>query len=265
MLTRTSINFFVVAASMLLFSVTVTAQREARAGGNYGRVFEASGGSPAARSLKDKLGAALRVALTRPPGRTTQRRTTRPAATTARSRRSESQIASPPAYTSFRPNPVNDSMATLAETLGSTPQERLVLRQVFSATKIAFENEVAKKGRKNNLSAALTFFIGSTVWVYHNSEEPSDAALDNLWDGLEGALENTPEMAQLNDADKQLFYDMMIAFSGVVLATYTEAKSTNNSDLLLTSRLLAGGLLQLVLKSDPEKLRFTSTGLVSET
>jgi len=156
-------------------------------------------------------------------------------------------------------------MATLAETLGSTPQERLVLRQVFSATKIAFENEVAKKGRKNNLSAALTFFIGSTVWVYHNSEEPTDAALDNLWDGLEGALENTPEMAQLNDADKQLFYDMMIAFSGVVLATYTEAKSTNNSDLLLTSRLLAGGLLQLVFKSDPEKLRFTSTGLVSET
>ena len=267
-----SIKTVGVAASVLLLALAASAQQEARAGGGYGRVFEASGGSAAAQALKSKLGVALRAALTRPAGvRPVPRRVTKPAATTSGRRArttttSETYEAAPAAaVTSFRPNPANDSMQTLANTLGSTPEEKVILKQVFTATKSAFEAEVAKKGRKNNLSAALTFFIGSTVWVYHNSPEPSDKALDSLWDGLEGELENTPEMAQLSDADKQLFYDMLIAFSGVVLATYTQAKSTNNNDLLLTSQVLAGSLIQLVLKSDPEKLRFSATGLVSES
>lgn len=264
---RTTFRVIGICLSILLAVFNAAAQREGRAGGNYGRVFEASGGSAAAQSLKNKLGNALRAALSRPATRTPARRTARPATTPSRTGRTTSPTTTddPPAYTSFRPNPANDSMAVLAETLGTTPQEKLLYKQVFSATKTAFENEVAKKGRKNNISAALTFFIGSTVWVYHNSEEPSDAALDTLWDGLEGALENTPEMSQLSDADKQLLYDMLIGFSGIVLASYTEAKRTNDGDLLLTSQVLAGSLLQLVLKSDPEKLRFTSTGLIAES
>jgi hypothetical protein len=254
----------------LLLVLPAVAQREGRAGGGYGRVFEATGGSPAAQSLKNKLGNALKIALSRPAttARTPVRRTARPAATPAsRTGRTTTPVEPQPveSYTSFRPNPANDSMATLANALGTTPEEKLLYKQVFTATKTAFENEVAKKGRKNNISAALTFFIGSTVWVYHNSAEPSDAALDSLWDGLEGALENTPEMAQLSDNDKQLFYDMLIAFSGVVLATYDQAKKSNNGDLLLTSQVLAGTLIQTVLKSDPEKLRFTATGLVADS
>lgn len=261
---RTPIKVAVILVSMLAFSLPAAAQREGRAVGNYGRVFEAAGGSPAARSLKDRLGTALRAALARPPARvatrTTPRRTTGP----ARPASTVERVVTPAPRTSFRPDPTRDSMATLADALGTTPQEKVLLKTVFSATKIAFEAEVAKKGRKNNLSAALTFFIGSTVWVYHNSPEPSDAALDNLWDGLEEALEETPEMAQLSDADKQLLYDMLIAFSGVVLATYAEAKNTNNGDLLLTSQILAGSLAQIVLKTDPEKLRFTATGLITD-
>ena len=57
-------------------------------------------------------------------------------------------------------------------------------------------------------------------------------------------------------------YDTIVAFSGLILATYAEGKNTGNVETQQTAKLLAGTIIQLVLKTDPNKLRFGKDGLV---
>lgn len=231
------------------------------AAAGIGRVFEASGRSAAARDLQKKLGGTLIRAVARektvarkptPAGRTKPARSSAAAAV---------QTAPSDPATFFKPDPRSDMMAKLADELGSNATERQQLRQLFTATKQAFEKEVAAKGRSNNLPAAFTFFIASTVTVYRDDPEPSDQAIDNLWDGMSGALSEMPETSNLTDAEKQQLYDMLIAFSGFVLAGYMEAKNTGDADALKIFETLSGELIRTILKTEPEKLRFTKDGL----
>ena len=150
----------------------------------------------------------------------------------------------------------------LADSIGTTAEERALLRQLFAATKSAFETEVAAKGRKNDLAAAFTFFIGTSVMAYHDAPEPSEAALDNLWDGLSAVFNESPEFAALSNREKQEMYDMMVAFSGLILGSYMEGKSTGNDESLKAAKDLSNVMIQLVLKTDPDKMRFDRNGLL---
>jgi hypothetical protein len=248
-------------AGFLLASATLAhAQREASQKANYGRVYEATGNSNAAKAVRQKFNETLFSAI----ARSKKPQPVRDSG--ARRRNKIGGIGAMPALTrpdvaSFRPDPTLDTNAALANSLGTTAEEKALLKALFSATKTAFENEVAAKGRKNNLAAAFTFFIGSASMAYHNDPEPSDAALDKLWDGLDTVFDETPDYAKLTDREKQEMYDTIVAFSGLILATYMEGKNSNNTETLQTARLLAGTMIQLILKTDPEKLRFGKDGL----
>lgn len=244
------------------------AQREASARANYGKVYEATGSSAAARAVRQKINQTLVIAIMRgrrpapPSNARASGAAPRVAGNTGGTRVPAPDLVPQPDVASFGPDPMLDTNSRLAEALGSNPQEKAILKLLFATTKTAFENEVAAKGRKNNLAAAFTFFIGSAVMVYRNDPEPSDAALDKLWDGLDGAFAETPEFARLTDREKQELYDTIVAFSGLILATYLEGKNNNNAETIQTARALAGVLIQLVLKTDPNKLRFGKEGLV---
>ena len=156
----------------------------------------------------------------------------------------------------FKPDPNSNYMAAMADQLGTTAAEKEQLRQIFALTKEAFEKEVAAKGRSNNLPAAFTLFIATMVTVYHDDPEPSDEAVDKLWDGMSSALTEMPELKNLTNEEKQQMYDMMVAFSGFVLAGYSQAKTSGDAESLKIFKALSGGLIQTVLKTEPEKLRF---------
>ncbi|MEO5860435.1 MAG: DUF6683 family protein, partial [Pyrinomonadaceae bacterium] len=223
-----------------------------------GRTVEAAGKSAASRELQRKMGSTLVRAVARekaaprrviPGGRP---QSARPSA-----------IAPPPVNTSafFKPDPRADTMARIADELGTNPTERQQLRQLFAATKTEFEKQVAAEGRSNNLPAAFTLFIVSTVTVYRDDPEPSDQVTDKLWDGMSGAMSEMPEMSNLSDAEKQQLYDMLIAFSGFVLAGYMESKTSGDVDTLKVFQTLSGELIRTVLKTDPATLRFSADGL----
>ena len=108
----------------------------------------------------------------------------------------------------------------------------------------------------------MTFFVATMATVYHNDPEPSDAAIDKLWDGLNETLNELPGVAGMTDAEKQIMYDTLVAYSGLVLTGHLVAQQTGDPDTRKIYKALAGVLIQTVLKTDPEKLRFTSTGLV---
>ena len=254
---RRSIFFTVLA----IVSPIVSAQTQGGgAAAGIGRAYEAAGKSTAARELQRKMNTALIRAVAR------EKAVAKSGAGKARPRAPipAPTAGAPPSMGSagfFTPDPRSNNMSAMADQLGSNATEREQLRQLFTTTKQAFEKEVSAKGRSNNLPAAFTFFIATMVTVYHDDPEPSDESVDKLWDGMSSALSEMPELKNLTNDEKQQMYDMLVGFSGLVLAGYMQAKSTNDAESLKTFRTLSGGLIETVLKSEPDKLRFGRSGL----
>src|SRR5262245_45463423 len=77
-------------------------------------------------------------------------------------------------YGKYRPDPSVDTGKALADNLGDTPAEKALIKQIYAATKEAYEKEAALKGWQNNIAAGLTFFTVTAMTVYHNADEPGD-------------------------------------------------------------------------------------------
>jgi hypothetical protein len=162
----------------------------------------------------------------------------------------------------FRPVATVDTGQTLAENLGNTPEEKALIKQIYSVTKSAYETEAISRGWKNNIAAGLTFFTVTAVTVYRDGDEPSDDAVNNYFKTVNTSLDEIPEFGSVANKDKQGFNDMLIGFSGILLATYTEAKQTNNAETLANAKKLAGMLIEMVLKTDPENIRVENGQIV---
>jgi hypothetical protein len=180
---------------------------------------------------------------------------------------SNPQIVAPPPrvvrnHGVYRPDPSVDTGHALAANLGDTPEEKALIKQIYAATKAGYEKEAALRGWKNNIAAGLTFFTVTAMTAYHNAEAPTDEAANTYFQVMNVVLDEIPELATVTNKDKQAFNDMLIGFSGMVLAVYTEGKQNNDAATLATSKKLAGMLIEMVLKTDPENLRIENGQIV---
>ena len=180
---------------------------------------------------------------------------------------SNPQIVVPPPHVVrnhgvYRPDPSIDTGKALAANLADTPAEKALIKQIYAATKAAYEKEAALKAWKNNIAAGLTFFTVTAMTVYHDAEVPSDEAVNTYYQVMNVALDEIPEFAAVANKDKQAFNNMLIGFSGMLLAIYTEGKQNNDAAELATSKKLAGMLIEMVLKTDPENLRIENGQIV---
>ncbi|MCM3871851.1 MAG: hypothetical protein ND895_14305 [Pyrinomonadaceae bacterium] len=162
----------------------------------------------------------------------------------------------------YRPDPSVDTGKALADNLGDTPEEKALIKRIYAATKAGYEKEAALKGWQNNIAAGLTFFTVTAMTVYHDAEEPSDEAVNTYYKVMNVALDEMPELATVASKDKQAFNNMLIGFSGMQVAVYLEAKQNNDADALATSKKLAGMLIEMILKTDPENLRIENGQIV---
>ena len=143
----------------------------------------------------------------------------------------------------------------LADALGTTAEEKAALAQLAEATKQAFEAQPETQKWKNNVAGALTFFMLSNVVIATDMAEPSDEQSQALFQAIGLALDDTPELAKASAKEKQQLYDMLIAFTGLPLALYTEGKERNDAAQMKQARELAGQLVQLVLKVDAKSIK----------
>ena len=175
-------------------------------------------------------------------------------------------VVSPPAVVRnhglFRPDPTVDTGNALANALGETPEEKALIKQIYVATKGAYEKEAAERGWKNNIAAGLTFFTVTALIVYWDIEELSAEAANDYFKVLNTALDEIPEFASVANKDKQGFNNMLIGFSGLLAAGYLEGKQNNNADTLASYKKLAGMLIEMVLKTNPENIRVENNQIV---
>lgn len=237
----------------------------AAAGGGIKRALAAEGGSAASKQFRGGLGSALKAAAAK-------ERSSRSSRSTA-SRNRTNRASAPPSgrtaannrsvpLTTFKPSGSSATFEMLADSIASNQTEREGLLLVFNATKTAFEQEAKAMGRENNIPAALTFFIITNVTVYNDDEEPSDAAVDKLWDALSAVFEESPELAAMTDREKEEIYDTLIAMSGVPLLGYMQAKESGDREMLASYQQIAGMLIQTVLQVEPGSIRFVGDDIV---
>jgi hypothetical protein len=144
--------------------------------------------------------------------------------------------------------PVADSgvSASLTEALASDDTERRGLNVLFRTIKQAYEAEVAKDGKSNNLAAALTFFIASGLTAYNGTDEPSEQAVERFYNTLHDHMRSAPEFAAMSNADKQQMHDWLVLMGGLVMAGYLSAKQSGDPAEMQNSRQLAYYALKIV-------------------
>ena len=182
-------------------------------------------------------------------------------------RTSGSQIVvTPPAVVRnhgvFRPDATVDTGKALADALGDTPEEKALIKQIFTATKAAYEKEAATKGWQNNIAGGLTFFTVTAMIVYRDMEDPPAEAVNSYFQVINTTLDEIPEFATVANKDKQGFNNMLIGFSGLLAAGYMEGKQNNDAATLASYKKLAGMLIEMVLKTDPENIRVENNQIV---
>ncbi len=161
----------------------------------------------------------------------------------------------------FKPSP-SENFKNIANEMGKTAEEKAMFLQVFTEVKKGFEVEAAKKGMKNNIAAAMTFLMATAVMVYHQSPEPSDAATERLFHGLNEMFDEMPEMSSALHKDKQFLYDLYLSYGGLILASYEEAKASSDKNSLDSVRVFASSMLLELFKINPNDLRFEGDTLI---
>lgn len=161
----------------------------------------------------------------------------------------------------FTPAASTDNFKIIADAVGQDAEQRDLFRQLFADARNGFDAELAPQGRKNNLAAAMTFFIATTVTVYNDAPEPSEAAQEDLFQALTAMYDETPGMASVPNRDKEFLYDTYVSFAAMPLAFYTQAKQSKDPQMLKLARVVAGALLLEILKIDPNDVRFEGNSL----
>ena len=149
----------------------------------------------------------------------------------------------------------------LARTFSQKRNEQEIFVNVFQAVKPAFEAEAAKMGRKNDVAMAVTFFIATSLMVYHNDLEPSEQAIESVYQALANSLIEEGKMAATSNLEKQKLSEKLVYISGFVLAGYMKGKQDNDANTIQVFRSLAGICLQSLMQIDPNSIRFSKTGL----
>lgn len=165
-------------------------------------------------------------------------------------------------YGKFVPDPNVDTGRSFADALGETPEERQLITNIYTATKTGFDKEASARGWQNNIAGGLTFFTATALTIYHESEEPSDAALQSYYEILNATFDEIPEFKSVSNRDKQNFNNMTVGFAGLLLAGYMEGKQNGNTETVASYRKLAGVLIEMVLKTDPENIKVENGQIV---
>jgi hypothetical protein len=172
----------------------------------------------------------------------------------------EAKKSLPNSVTAFKPAAQYLLLPTLAKSLVTDPEQQNTLIEVFDAGIKAYENEAAASGFSHDIAGAMTFFIGTSYFVYHDAQEPDENGLEYIGRALQQSL-NTDEVAQISDADKQTFYELMVGLATYLGVAYQQAVADNDNNLAAQLKQVAADALKGFLKLDPDTVRITADGL----
>ena len=156
----------------------------------------------------------------------------------------------------FRPTPTPLKVHELANTLGSTPEEKEQAAATFSNLLTYYAGESKRLGMPNDFPLALSLFLSVNSSIYHRTPPPDDAHILKLREIIAGAMVEDPHFAAVTDRSKQELYEVMVIYTLFGQASYNEATKAGNQQLADGYRKFAGMNLQNFCKSSPDRLNF---------
>jgi hypothetical protein len=169
------------------------------------------------------------------------------------------QVTAPPPAPknlgSFKPSKSGSAAKQLGDALGGTPEEKAAIAALTTATRAAFEAQPETKAWRNNVAGALAFFLIGNATIATGAEEPDDATSQALFVALNQTLDESPDFAKASAKEKQQLYELLIGFTGLPLAIFTEGKERGDEAQVKQAQELAAKLLELVLKVDATTIK----------
>ena len=162
----------------------------------------------------------------------------------------------------YKPDTRLNTAQRLVNEFAQTSDEKTLILTLFNAAKAGYDEEAAKKGKKNDVALALTFFLASCITVYNDAPEPSEQAFDNLYDALAESLLEDEQFAASTDHEKQEMSETLVYIGGLVLGGYAIGKENNEQETVKAFQNLAGISLSSLSQLDPDKMSFNKEGLV---
>ena len=132
---------------------------------------------------------------------------------------------------------------------------------IMSAILTEYEKGASAAGHPNDLALALSFFFATNASIYHDADQPGDAAMIELRDAIAETLVEGKALNGVTDRQKQEMYETLVIFTGFALATNQEGKQGGNAETVKVSRQLAGQNLLAITGISPDKIAFTAQGL----
>lgn len=251
-------------ALVLLLAAPALAQTwNSNAGGyttGYGTVYGSFGLAMATQNMYTTMQLNLqrsmaREAMIKQHGRAAVEKAEREA---AQGRQSSLQVTPPPAPAknlgAFKPGK-STVARQLADALGSTKEEKTLIAALVTGTKEAFEAQPETRAWKNNVAGALAFFLLSNLMVASDGPEPNDTVSQAVFQAINQSLDASPDFVKASAKDKQQLYEVLLAFTGLPLASYTEGKERGDAEQVKQAGQLAAQLLELVFKADVKTLK----------
>lgn len=234
----------------------------------YAQIEAAGGGKP---KVKEGLGRTWKGPSTTVIGKILSRQSSTAARSTGsvgvRNRQPSSPAAPsmPPSARTykaiiFQPSGNSGVAEGLASAFSTNASEKAALLELFKQVKLAYETEVSKDGKAHNLAAALTFFLATNAVAYHDLEMPSDDATEKMFVPIRDAMNATPEIARMTNAEKEQMHDWLVYMAGFVLAGYVEAKQSKDLASQKNFRDIAAMASQ-ILGVDISRVKITKNGL----
>ena len=166
----------------------------------------------------------------------------------------------PKNYGKFAASSGIDTATVFANALGETAQEREIYKKIVAESITLLSAEAAKKGWKNDIAGAMTIFILTNSVLYNGTDDPGDEFAQALYDAVRSSIDELPEFGKMANKDKHGLYNTLLALSGIPLTFYADAQQRNDPEAVATARKLAGEMLKMVFKTEPERLRLTANG-----
>lgn len=183
------------------------------------------------------------------------------ASNSSASKNSSQTISSAPKYYGkFRPVAPVDVAKTLSD-LYEKPEERKQMRLVVETVQKLYQDEAENRNWGNNLAGGMTFFLVVMSTVYHDTQQPNDEVIKAIFEAVNQSVDAVPEFGKASDKDKNTLNDMLVGFAALPFLTYIEGKKEGNADTVKTAQILAGEMIKMVLKTEPQNVRFDNNSL----
>lgn len=128
----------------------------------------------------------------------------------------------------------------------TNPTEQQELDQLYSELLLSYSDLLVENGEErlqNNVAGAMVYLMLTSSYVLTDGEELSEAVQEELLQGFNVGLAESPEFQALSAEDKQALYETVVISGGLALSMYLQGYELGDAELVQQGQDMAQFIL----------------------